>query len=117
MRLETNNLAGDHEVATHTTTTGPSSPVISVFLSILINPRFPQFQWLFRKEKIVKCICMLFSESVFRSRNGQWLATLQSVAQDLAFYHICTTARKTEGKMTKTGTDVDMAFIERDFSN
>ena len=68
MRLETDNLAGHRKVATHTITTpGPSSPVISVFLSVLINPCISSMAILlgqFGKKKIVKC--MLFSESVVR---------------------------------------------------
>ena len=70
MRLQTDDLAGHHKVATHTTATpGPNSPVISAFLSILINPCISSTVIThslgqFGKEKIIKC--MLFSESVVR---------------------------------------------------
>ena len=68
MRLETDDLAGHRKVATHINTTpGPSSPIISVLLSILINLCISSTAILlgqFGKKKIVKC--MLFSESVVR---------------------------------------------------
>ena len=68
MRLETDDLAGHRKVAPHISTTpGPSSPIILVFLSVLINYCISSTAILlgqFGKKKIVKC--MLFSESVVR---------------------------------------------------
>ena len=56
---------------------------------------------------------------VKHSFQSQWFKKWQWLhydeAQDLAFCHICATARKT-GKMTNAG-NTDMAFIERSFYN
>ena len=102
---ETNDLANHHEVVMHMTTThGPSSPVISNVSehpNQLTQFKFPQ--WQFGKKKIVK-----------HSFQIQWFKKWQLLhydeAQNLAFCHVCATARKT-GKMTNTG-NADMAFIE-----
>ena len=117
VRLETNDLAGHCKVTTHTTTTaGPSSPVISNvpecsnqpmhFLNGNLDASNSETFW-----KIVKSF---FQNQWFEK--WQWLATLRWSTR-FSFCHVCTTARKTVGKVTNTGTDVDMAFIERDFSN
>ena len=115
MRLETDDLAGHREVATHTTTTGPSSPVISAFLSILINPQFPQCNsQLFGKEKIESAYACSFHKF---DREMAVVSYITIGSTRFSLLSCCTTARKMEGKMTNTGTDADMAFIKRDFSN
>ena len=103
---ETNKLANYCKIAT---TPGPSSAVI---WNVPEHPNQPThfkfLQWQFGKKKIVK---HSFQSQWFKK--WQWLR--YDEVQDLAFCHICATARKT-GKMANAG-NADMTFIKHGFCN